>query len=152
MKNMDSPPHIHRGRHYKNNLVSTKENGILMLKVLLLTILFNLATAISITFTGNRSLISGNIFENFWGLIFNWKFIVAMGLAVVSRFLFILINNQLLNIPSLARSSTTITVFITATSYIFIIAANILFLHEQIKAIQFLAIGLILAGVIILSL
>lgn len=123
-----------------------------MLQVIILTILFDLATAFSITFTGDRGLISGNLFSHLWQVIFNWKFILAMALAVISRFLFILINSQLLKIPSLAQSSTTITVFITATSYIFIVAANLLILHEQISSIQYLGIGLVLAGVVILSL
>ena len=123
-----------------------------MLQVIILTVLFDLATAFSITFTGDRSLISGNLFTHFWAILFNWKFILAMVLAVLSRFLFILINNQLLKIPALAQSSTTITVFITASSYIFIVAANMLLLHEHISGIQFLGIGLVLAGVVVLSL
>jgi drug/metabolite transporter (DMT)-like permease len=123
-----------------------------MIQVFLLALLFNVATAFSIVLTGDRALISGNLLKNFWGILFSWKFILAMVLAILSRFLFIIINNQLLKIPTLAPSSTTITVFITATSYIFIVATNLLILHERISGLQYLGIGLILVGVVVLSL
>ncbi len=122
-----------------------------MLEVILLTLLFDLASAFSIALTGDRGLISGNLLSNFWSILFNWKFILAMGLAVLSRFLFIFINNQLLKIPALAPSSTTVTVFITATSYIFIVITNLVMLQEQIRGIQYLGIGLILVGVVLVS-
>jgi drug/metabolite transporter (DMT)-like permease len=108
-----------------------------------------LFTATSIVLTGDRGLISGTITpKNFLRLIFDWRFIFAMALAIGSRFTFIWINNSLLKIPSLAQNSTTITTFITASSYIFIIAANFIVLKEQLSLQQFFGAALIFTGII----
>lgn len=123
-----------------------------MIQVLIFTLLFNLATSFSIALTGNRSLISGNLEQNFLKVIFDWRFILAMVLAVASRFLFIIINNRLLKIPSLAPNSTTITVFITASSYIFIILVNYLLLQERITTQQLIGSAIIIGGIVVLSL
>ena len=79
-------------------------------------------------------------------LIFHWKFIASMACAVISRFSFILINNSLLKIPSLAENSTTITSFITAIGFIFIMIANYLFLNERITVQQGVGALIILLG------
>ena len=80
-------------------------------------------------------------------LIFHWKFIFAMTLAIGSRISFIIINNSLLKIPSLANNSTTITVFVTAISYIAIIIANYIFLKERISLQQGTGAIIILVGI-----
>jgi len=122
-----------------------------MAQVILFTILFNLATSFSIALTGSRSLISGNLQQNLLKILLDWRFIVAMVLAVASRFLFIVINNRLLKIPSLAQNSTTITVFITASSYIFIILINFLMLQERITAQQLIGSVIIVAGIVVMT-
>jgi drug/metabolite transporter (DMT)-like permease len=121
-----------------------------MVQVILLTLLFDLATGFSIVLTGDRSMISGNLFNHFFQILLNWKFILAMILAVGSRLFFILINNQLLKIPTLAKNSTTITVFITASSYIFIILLNYFFLNERITLQQIIGSIIVVAGVIVI--
>jgi len=122
-----------------------------MINVALLTILFGIFTAASIVLTGNRGLISGDIVGgNFFRMIFDWRFILAMILAVGSRFTFIYINNTLLRFPALARNSTTITTFITALSYVFIIAANYIFLRERLSLQQIAGAGLIMGGIILM--
>jgi drug/metabolite transporter (DMT)-like permease len=114
----------------------------------ILVILFGVFTGASVVLTGDRSLISGSISPaNIIKMILDWRFIVAMALAVGSRFTFIYINNRLLSIPSLAKNSTTITTFITAISYIFIIVANTLILKERLSINQFIGAGLILGGI-----
>jgi hypothetical protein len=105
-----------------------------MLQLILYTILFDLATGFSIALTGDRTLISGNLVNRFWQILLNWKFILAMVLAVGSRLLFMLINNQMLKMPALAKNSTTLSVFITASSYIFIILLNFFLLNERITS------------------
>ena len=122
-----------------------------MIQVLIFTLLYNLVTSFSIALTGNRSLISGNLQDNLLKVLLDWKFIVAMVLAVASRFLFIVINNRLLKIPSLAQNSTTITVFITASSYIFIILINYLILQERITPQQLAGSLIIIAGIVVMS-
>ncbi len=123
-----------------------------LLKVVLLTLLFCVVTSISIVLTGNRELISGDIFQRFFKIIFDWRFILAFVLAVVARFTFILINNALLSIPSLAKSSTTITVFITSTSYLTTVLLNVIFLHESLTLRQWGGAFFVILGVVLLTL
>jgi drug/metabolite transporter (DMT)-like permease len=121
-----------------------------MIQVIVLALLFNLATAFSIALTGDRSIVSGNMAAHFWQILFNWKFILAMVLAVLSRLLFMLINNQLLKIPSLADNSTTVTVFLTASSYVFIILVNFLILNEHLTLQQIIGSVVVIAGIFII--
>jgi drug/metabolite transporter (DMT)-like permease len=122
-----------------------------MLKLFSLVILFSLFTAVSVLLTGDRSLISGNLAGiNLLNMMFNWRFIVAMVLAVGSRFAFIFINNHLLSIPSLSKNSTTITAFITSFSYIFIIAANYIFLNERLSPAQIAGAVMIIGGILLI--
>lgn len=123
-----------------------------LLKVALLTLLFCVVTSISIVLTGNRELISGDIFRRFFKIIFDWRFILAFLLAVVARFTFILINNALLSIPSLAKSSTTITVFITSISYVTTVLLNVIFLHESLSLTQWGGAFFVILGVVLLTL
>lgn len=116
-----------------------------------LTVLFGIFSAASIVFTGDRGLISGNLQgSNFIHLILDKRFIIAMILAVGSRFTFIFINNTLLQMPEFAKNSTTITSFITAISYVFIIVANYIFLHERLTVTQIIGAGLVMVGIAIM--
>jgi drug/metabolite transporter (DMT)-like permease len=115
-------------------------------------IVYCLATAFSIVLLGDRGLISGNLFSlgNIIKLVFNWKFILSMSLAVLSRLSFILINNTLLKITYLADISTTLSVFITLTSIIFIVIANHLFLNESLNIKQAVGAFIVLTGIFIM--
>ena len=121
-----------------------------MIQVILLTLLFDLATGFSIALTGDRALLSGNLFNRFFQIVTNWKFLLAMVLAVGSRLLFMLINNQVLKIPSLAKTSTTVTVFITASSYIFIILLNLILLNERLTLQQIIGSIIVVAGIVVI--
>lgn len=120
-----------------------------MAKIILLVLLFCTTTVLSILLLGDRKLISGNLLDpkNILNLIFNWKFILAMLFAVMTRFTFVLINNALLKVPHLAGASTTLTIFITTVSYIFIVIANHLYLHERLNLQQVVGAIIILLGV-----
>ncbi len=113
------------------------------------TIVYCFSSAISIVLLGDRNLISGNLFElsTLVKILFNWKFILAMTLAVFSRISFIFLNNNLLKIPRLASISTTLTTFITLLSLIFIVLANYYFLGEKLNQQQIIGAGIILIGV-----
>ena len=115
-------------------------------------IVYCLATAFSIVLLGDRGLISGNLFSlgNIIKLVFNWKFILSMSLAVLSRLSFILINNTLLKISYLADVSTTLSVFITLTSIIFIVLANHFFLKESLNIKQAVGAFIVLTGIFIM--
>jgi drug/metabolite transporter (DMT)-like permease len=120
-----------------------------MTHVFFWTIVFSLSTAVSIALLGDRSLISGNLFEvkNFMRLITHYKFVLAVIFAVFARFSFIFINNSLLKVERLAGSSTTVTAFICAVSFIFVVITNTIFLQERLSVQQGVGSLLVLAGV-----
>ncbi|MEO6523481.1 MAG: hypothetical protein ABIN91_17490 [Mucilaginibacter sp.] len=117
-----------------------------------LIIIHCLSTSISIVLLGDKKLISNNLFKpaNVLLLIINWKFILSMSLAVISRISFVLINNTLLKIPYLAGTATTITVFVTMLSIVFILLANHFFLNETLNLKQSFGALVILTGVFII--
>jgi drug/metabolite transporter (DMT)-like permease len=121
-----------------------------LIKVIFLTLIFSTTTALSVALTGNRDLISGDIFRKIPAIIFNLRFIISMLLAVCSRFLFIWINSSLLNIHHLAKNSTTITVFITAISYFFIIVTNSIIFHESLSIKQYSGAAIVIIGILII--
>ena len=124
----------------------------MVLLTVFLVIMYCLATAFSIVLLGDRNLISGNLFQfkNIIALIFNWKFILSMSLAILSRVSFILINSTLLKIPYLADISTTLSVFITLLSIIFIIIANHFFLKETLNLKQGIGAVIVLTGIFVM--
>ena len=109
-----------------------------------------MTTALSMALTGNRDLISGNYFAKLPAIILDWRFILSMALAVCSRFLFIWINSTLLIIPSLAKNSTTITVFVTTISYIFIIITNSVMLQESLSLKQYSGAAIVIIGIFVM--
>ena len=113
------------------------------------TIVYCFSTAFSIVLMGDRNLISGNLLntEAILKLLFNWKFILAMALAIFSRISFILLNNSFLKVPRLAAISTTLTTFVTLASLIFIVIANSFFLHEKLNTQQMIGGVIMLVGV-----
>jgi len=117
--------------------------------ILFWIIVFSLSSSFSIALLGDRALISGNLLDihNIIHLILNWKFILAMALAVVSRLSFIMINNSLLKIPRLAGISTTLCTLITSVSLIFILIANYIFLDERLNLQQFIGAIVIIIGI-----
>gem|GEM_PF-481644 len=131
---------------------NTKSSTNMIALAIFWVIVYCLATAFSIVLLGDRGLISGNLFSlgNIIKLVFNWKFILSMSLAVLSRFSFILINNTLLKITYLADISTTLSVFITLTSIIFIVIANHLFLKESLNIKQAVGAFIVLTGIFIM--
>ena len=120
-----------------------------MAYVILWTVVFSISNALSIVFLGDRTLISGNLFavKSVLNLVFHWKFVASMTMALVSRASFILINNALLKVPRLASGSTTIAAFITLVSIVVVVAVNWVFLKERMEITQILGAVLIMAGV-----
>jgi drug/metabolite transporter (DMT)-like permease len=123
-----------------------------MFGIAIWTIVYSLSTAISITLLGSRDLIGGNLanIKTILNLVISWQFILAMILAIFSRFSFIVLNNLILKVPSLAASATTITALITVISFVFIIASNYLILQERLAPHQLLGAGVIFIGIIVL--
>jgi len=123
-----------------------------MYLIIVWSLLYSIFTSLSIMLLGDRKLISGNLFNlsNVFNLVVNWKFILSMLLAILSRITFIAINNKLLQIPSLAQNATTITSFITTFAFIFIILANFVFLNEKLNLQQGCGAFLIMAGIFVM--
>ncbi len=116
------------------------------------TLVYCLSTAFSIVLLGDRNLISGNLLsiDAILKLLFNWKFISAMALAIFSRISFIFLNNSFLKVPRLAAISTTLTTFATVISLIFIVLANYFFLQEKLNTQQLIGGIIILIGISIM--
>jgi len=123
-----------------------------MWQAALWTLVFSIATALSIALLGDKRLISGNLFSlrRFLELALGWQFIVAMGLAFVSRVTFILINNSLLT-TQFRDNATTIAALVSAVSYLFVIAANYLLWAQRLSLFQGVGAGLILTGVFLIT-
>lgn len=126
-------------------------NGVWLL-IIFMTLIYCLSNAFSIVLLGGKDLLSNglNKFSNVISLVFNWRFILSMTLAVVSRFSFVLINATLLKIPYLAGKATTITVFITFISLGFILFTNHFFLNETLNLKQAIGALIIVTGVIVI--
>lgn len=122
------------------------------LQIIFLILVYCLSTTISIVIVGDRSLISGNLFKNhaLINLLFNWKFIVAMCFAILSRISFVLLNNSFLQVPRLASISTTLTTFVTLLSLAFVVFANFFFLNEKLNTQQLIGAVIILVGIIVI--
>lgn len=119
-----------------------------MISVFVWTVVFSIATVISILLTGSRSLISGDItLMRVIQILLDWRFILGALLAFGARLSFIMVNNALLKIPDLAGSSTTITVLITSIATVFVVVANYFFLGERINISQGIGMFVILFGI-----
>lgn len=123
-----------------------------MYAVIFWTLIFSIATAVSVVLLGQRDLISGNLLDpkKIFYLVTNWKFIISMAAALFARMSFIMTNNSLLKIPHLAESSTTITTFATLFSLILVVIANYFFLQERLNLSQGAGAMLIMIGIWIL--
>jgi drug/metabolite transporter (DMT)-like permease len=123
-----------------------------MISLLIYLIIYCATSSFSIALLGDRNLISGNLWsiEKIISILFHWKFISAMVLAVVARLSFTLMNGSVLAIPHLAKNATTITTFVAASSYIFIIAVNFFMLDEKMDLQQFIGAGLIMLGITVM--
>lgn len=116
------------------------------------TLMFAFASAISITLLGQRDLISGNLFtqKQILALLFNWKFILSMILALTSRFCFVMINNSFLKLPKYANSSTTLTTFISLFYLVVVVVTNYIFLKERFSFTNLLGAAIIVIGIFVM--
>ncbi|HRY82969.1 MAG TPA: hypothetical protein P5099_03965 [Candidatus Moranbacteria bacterium] len=119
-----------------------------MINIIFWAIMFSVFSAVSIVLLGNREIISGNLFtfSKIVSILLDWRFIVSMIFALLTRIAFMMTNNAVLEIPKLAQSSTTITTFITIISLIFISVANYLFLEERLSLMQLFGAVIIIIG------
>jgi drug/metabolite transporter (DMT)-like permease len=140
--------HVEKTDHDNNKTVNTS----MMVIIISLILLYSISTVSSIVLLGDKTLISGNLFQvkNVFFLMTNWKFILSMTFAIIARIAFTLFNSTILKVPHLANASTTLTTFMTLTSLIFIVLANHYFLNEKLNLQQGMGAFIILIGVIVM--
>lgn len=125
-----------------------------MFAIVAWVIVYCIAASASIVLLGDRSLLSGNLLSSsgVLAVMTNWRFPVAMALALLARLSFTMVNAHVLKIPRLQSSATTITTFVTAISFLAIVAANALFLEERLSIRQGVGALLVIIGIGVISL
>ncbi len=118
-------------------------------KVLILSVVFAVSAAASVTLLGDRKLISGDMtkLQCWLPILVHWKFVLAMIFALVSRLCFTMMNNALLFVPALSCNATSVATLLTALSYIVIVISNSIFLNERMNLQQLVGMGVTIAGV-----
>lgn len=124
-----------------------------MVVIVAWVIVYCVAASASIVLLGDRSLLSGNLFSarGLLALVTNWRFAAAMGLALLARLSFTMLNANLLKVPRLQGGATTITTFVMAISFVFIVAANVVFLKERLTVQQGVGALLVVIGIGVMS-
>lgn len=125
-----------------------------MLAIAAWVIVYCAAASASIVLLGDRTLLSGNLFSvsGIMALVTNWRFVTAMALALVARLSFTMVNAEVLKMPRLQTAATTITTFVTAISFLAIVAANVVFLKERLTLNHGIGALLVIIGIGVMSL
>jgi drug/metabolite transporter (DMT)-like permease len=96
---------------------------------------------------GNPATILGNLtLKSLLSLLFDWRFLLGGVLALIARFIFVIINNLASKHEELASAHLTITAVATTASVVFVIAFNHFLLGDQLKLVQLIGIGIVLFG------
>lgn len=123
-----------------------------MLQVIIYTVLFSVATVISILLLGSRTLIAGDMnLMRILQILISWQFILGAFFAFAARLIFMMLNSVIYKIPELSASSTTLTTLITTVSLVFVIIANYFFLDEKITPIQIVGAVVIFIGIFLIT-
>ena len=116
------------------------------------TLVYCISTAFSIALLGSKDLIQGNLLQmnTLINLATSWRFIASMTLAVLSRLTFVLINNTLIKIPYLSNAATTVSVFITLISLVFVLMVNRYYLNEMLNLKQGIGALVVMVGIFVM--
>lgn len=118
-----------------------------MLYIGIWLVIYSVVVAISILLLGNPSTILGNLtLKSLLSLLLDWRFLLGGVLALVARFIFVIINNLASKDPALASAHLTITAVATTASIIFVIIINHFLIGDQLSVIQLIGIGVVLFG------
>lgn len=121
-----------------------------MLTILLWIVIYSVVVAVSIIFLGSPSTLLGDMnLRNLLSLLFDWRFLLGGVLALIARFIFVIINNIASKNPALADAHLTITAVATTASVVFVIIINHFLLGDQLRAVQFVGIAIVLFGLFI---
>lgn len=117
-----------------------------MLLILGWMVVYAIVVAASIIFIGRP--IQGEVqIGSLAGLLLDWRFLLGGLLALGARFIFVIINNLASKDANLSHAHLTVAALATQGSILAIILANAVFLHEHLRAIQFLGVFLIMSGI-----
>ncbi|MDX2188982.1 MAG: EamA family transporter [Bacteroidota bacterium] len=121
----------------------------MIIKFISYLVLFSLSAAGSTTLMGDKDMLAGNLLskEGILTLIMNWRFYLAIFLAILSRFTFVLMNSELLKIEYTRNNATNITTIVSIASIIVVFFSNYIFLNEWLTSKQFVGSVIILFGV-----
>jgi drug/metabolite transporter (DMT)-like permease len=118
-----------------------------MIFIILWVILYSLVVAASIYFLGSPTTLLGNLnLKNLLGLLFDWRFLLGGVLALIARFIFVIINNLASKEESLADAHLSITALATTASIVVVLIVNYCFLDERLSPIQIIGTAVILLG------
>ena len=122
---------------------------MLYFKIILLALMFNICTAFSIYYSGQRSIFKNIDQKNYLNYEVIFPLFIATLLALFSRFFFVAINYLLNDNYQYKISSTSVTAAISASSYIFILFVNYYLLDEKITINIMLGYLMIIFGILI---
>ena len=120
--------------------------------IVALCVAFGLATAASIALLGDRQLLQGKTLsiESAETLLSDWRLWISLALGVLARVIFVATNVLMLLDVRWSESATTLTAFVTATAYIFVIVFNHILLGEVLSRQQFLGAALVMGGIVLM--
>ena len=121
-------------------------------RILVLSVGFGMVTAASITILGNRQLLSGKnlTLDSAITILSDWRLWLSMFFALLSRVLFVATNIVLIGNSRWSTNATTLTTFITASAYIFVVMSNYIFLDEALNSQQIIGAVIVILGVAIM--
>lgn len=122
-----------------------------MILILLWVLFYGIVVAASIMLLGSPKIILGNLsLKAFLSLFLDWKFMLGAGLAVVARFVFIIINNLASKHPTLSGAHLSVTALATSASIVIVVFANQVILGEQLRPVQLVGASLLVLSVVLI--
>lgn len=110
--------------------------------------IYSIVVAASLLFLGSPSTILGKLnLVSLLKLLIDWRFLLGGILALMARFIFVIINNLASKHPSLEKAHLSIAAVATVASIVVVLIANSIILHEQLKAIQLVGAAVVMLGV-----
>ncbi len=119
-----------------------------MLLIAVWVFIYSVTVAASVLFLGNPNTVLGQLSpKSLLSLLIDWRFLLGGLLALLARFIFVIINNLSSKQESLAHAHLSVTALASTLSIAFILLANYLFLDEKLSFMQLLGAGVIVLGV-----
>jgi len=113
-------------------------------------LIYSIVVAASILLLGSPATLLGHMsFSTLLSLLLDWRFLLGGVLALVARFVFVIINNLASKDPNLSHAHLSITAVATTVSIVVVLVANHFLLGEQLRAMQLVGACIMLVGLFI---